>query len=58
MKRNEFEVEYPQGGWDMNNNDLALQSLEEAKSRLVNGVCVVIFPEGTRSVSGEVAVRL
>ena len=32
----------------------ALQSLEEAKSRLVNGVCVVIFPEGTRSATGEV----
>ena len=32
----------------------ALQSLEEAKSRLVNGVSVVIFPEGTRSLNGEV----
>lgn len=32
----------------------ALKSLEEAKSRLVNGVSVVIFPEGTRSASGEV----
>ena len=32
----------------------ALQSLEEAKSRLVNGVSVVIFPEGTRSVDGQV----
>lgn len=32
----------------------ALQSLEEAKSRLVNGVSVVIFPEGTRSKTGEV----
>lgn len=33
----------------------ALQSLEEAKSRLVNGVSVVIFPEGTRSPDGQVA---
>lgn len=32
----------------------ALKSLEEAKSRLVNGVCVVIFPEGTRSVDGQI----
>jgi len=32
----------------------ALQSLEEAKIRLVNGVSVVIFPEGTRSLDGEV----
>ena len=32
----------------------ALQSLEEAKSRLVNGVSVVIFPEGTRSADGQV----
>ncbi|MBO4621513.1 MAG: 1-acyl-sn-glycerol-3-phosphate acyltransferase [Paludibacteraceae bacterium] len=33
----------------------AMQSLEEAKSRLQNGVCVVIFPEGTRSLDGNVA---
>ncbi len=31
----------------------AMQSLEEAKSRLVNGVSVVIFPEGTRSKDGQ-----
>ena len=31
----------------------ALQCLEEAKSRLVNGVSVVVFPEGTRSKTGE-----
>lgn len=33
----------------------ALASLELAKSRLVNGVSVVIFPEGTRSPDGQVA---
>ena len=33
----------------------ALHSLEEAKSRLHNGVSVVIFPEGTRSLDGQVA---
>lgn len=32
----------------------ALKSLEEAKSRLVDGVSVVIFPEGTRSVDGQI----
>jgi len=32
----------------------AMQSLEEAKSRLKNGVCLVIFPEGTRSEDGKV----
>jgi 1-acyl-sn-glycerol-3-phosphate acyltransferase len=32
----------------------AMHSLEEAKSRLVNGVSVVIFPEGTRSQDGQV----
>lgn len=33
----------------------ALQSIREAKKILVDGVSVVIFPEGTRSETGEVA---
>lgn len=32
----------------------ALKSLEEAKSRLTDGVSVVIFPEGTRSADGQI----
>ncbi len=31
----------------------ALQSVEEAKKSLVNGVSVVIFPEGTRTKTGQ-----
>lgn len=32
----------------------AMRCLEEAKRDLQNGVCVVIFPEGTRSLDGQV----
>lgn len=38
---------------DRSNQRAALKSLEEAKKKLVNGTSVVIFPEGTRSRSGE-----
>ncbi len=39
---------------DRSNSRVALESLNEAKRRLVNGTSVVIFPEGTRSKTGEV----
>jgi 1-acyl-sn-glycerol-3-phosphate acyltransferase len=32
----------------------ALQSINEAKKKLVNGLSVVIFPEGSRTYTGEV----
>ena len=32
----------------------SLESLKEVEKQLSNGVCTVIFPEGTRSVDGEV----
>lgn len=38
---------------DRSNQRAAVKSLEEAKKRLVNGVSVVIFPEGTRSKTGK-----
>jgi 1-acyl-sn-glycerol-3-phosphate acyltransferase len=38
---------------DRTNSRAALESLNEAKRKLVNGTSVVIFPEGTRSKSGE-----
>lgn len=38
---------------DRSNNKKALQSLEEAKKRLIKGASVVIFPEGTRNNTGE-----
>ena len=37
---------------DRSNSRVAMQSLNEAKRKLVNGTSVVIFPEGTRSYDG------
>ena len=39
---------------DRRNTKAALESLKEVEKQLVNGVCTVIFPEGTRSLNGEV----
>ena len=39
---------------DRSNSRAAMRSLEEAKKKLVNGTSVVVFPEGTRSKTGEV----
>jgi 1-acyl-sn-glycerol-3-phosphate acyltransferase len=36
------------------NAKAALASLKEVEKQLTNGVCTVIFPEGTRSLNGEV----
>ncbi|MBN1118413.1 MAG: 1-acylglycerol-3-phosphate O-acyltransferase [Bacteroidales bacterium] len=38
---------------DRSNQIAAMRSLEEAKKKLVDGTCVVIFPEGTRSAAGK-----
>jgi 1-acyl-sn-glycerol-3-phosphate acyltransferase len=37
---------------DRSNSRAAVKSLEIARKRIVNGTCVVIFPEGTRSNDG------
>ncbi|MBQ3998608.1 MAG: 1-acyl-sn-glycerol-3-phosphate acyltransferase [Paludibacteraceae bacterium] len=39
---------------DRRNAKAAMESLKEVGKQLVNGVCTVIFPEGTRSKNGEV----
>jgi 1-acyl-sn-glycerol-3-phosphate acyltransferase len=39
---------------DRSNSRVALESLNEAKKKLIKGTSVVIFPEGTRSKSGEI----
>jgi 1-acyl-sn-glycerol-3-phosphate acyltransferase len=41
---------------DRSNSRVALESLNEAKKKLVNGTSVVIFPEGTRSTTGKMSV--
>lgn len=41
---------------DRSNPRVALESLNEAKRKLVNGTSVVIFPEGTRSKTGQIGV--
>ena len=39
---------------DRRSTKAAMESLKEVEKQLVNGVCTVIFPEGTRSLNGEV----
>ena len=39
---------------DRSNRIAAVESLNEAKRRLVSGTSVVMFPEGTRSVTGKI----
>ncbi len=39
---------------DRSNTAQAIASIERASKRLVNGMCVVFFPEGTRAPPGEV----
>lgn len=38
---------------DRSNTDSALNSINSARSRIVNGISVVFFPEGTRSRNGD-----
>lgn len=39
---------------DRSNRKNAIESINEAKRKLINGTSVVIFPEGTRSKTGEI----
>ncbi|MCX8125138.1 MAG: 1-acyl-sn-glycerol-3-phosphate acyltransferase [Spirochaetes bacterium] len=39
---------------DRSNSQKALQSLNEAKKKIINGTSVIFFPEGTRSKDGKV----
>lgn len=39
---------------DRSNSRVALESLNDAKKKLVDGTSVVIFPEGTRSIDGQI----
>ena len=39
---------------DRSNAKKALESLNQAKKKLVNGTSVVMFPEGTRSLNGQI----
>ena len=41
---------------DRSNSRVALESLNEAKRKLANGASVVIFPEGTRSITGQIGL--
>lgn len=41
---------------DRSNSRAAVESLNEAKKKLVNGSCVAVFPEGTRSITGKPGV--
>lgn len=38
---------------DRRNAKAAMESLKEVEKQLTNGVCTVIFPEGTRTATGE-----
>lgn len=39
---------------DRRNAKAAMESIKKVEKQLVNGVCTTIFPEGTRSLNGEV----
>lgn len=41
---------------DRSNSKKAVQSLDEAKKKIVNGTSVIFFPEGTRSKTGDLGV--